>query len=70
MGETAAGTIAGVPTYLTQAGAYSGPTGYRRFYVSVPNKILLIPHLAEFDKQAAARSTRDRGQLATRSQEI
>ena len=31
MGETAATTLGGVPSYLTQAGAYSGPTGYEDF---------------------------------------
>ena len=32
MGETAAtDTLGGVPSYLTQAGAYSGPTGYEDF---------------------------------------
>ena len=31
MGATAATTLGGVPSYLTQAGAYSGPTGYQDF---------------------------------------
>ena len=31
MGAEAATTLGGVPSYLTQAGAYSGPTGYEDF---------------------------------------
>ena len=52
MGETAAGTLAGVPSYLTQAGAYSGPTGYEDF-MSPYQQDVIDKTLEEYDIQSA-----------------
>ena len=52
MGETAATTLGGVPSYLTQAGAYSGPTGYEDF-MSPYQQDVIDKTLEEYDVQSA-----------------
>jgi len=52
MGETAATTLGGVPSYLTQAGAYSGPTGYEDF-MSPYQQQVIDATLDEYDVQSA-----------------
>ncbi len=51
--------------YITQSGAYSGPTGYQQF-MSPYQKDIIDTTMADFDKQAAAGIT-GIGQLATKS---
>jgi hypothetical protein len=51
MGATAATTLGGVPSYLTQAGAYSGPTGYEDF-MSPYQQQVIDETLKEYDVQA------------------
>jgi hypothetical protein len=51
MGETAATTLGGVPSYLTQAGAYSGPTGYQDF-MSPYQQDVIDKTLEEYDVQS------------------
>ena len=51
--------------YLTQAGAYSGPTAYQSF-MSPYQQDIIDTTMADFDKQAAAGIT-GIGQLATKS---
>ena len=53
MGETAATTLGGIPSYLTQAGAYSGPTGYEDF-MSPYQQDVIDATMKEYDTQAAA----------------
>ena len=52
MGETAATTLGGVPSYLTQAGAYSGPEGYKDF-MSPYQQQVIDATLGEYDVQSA-----------------
>jgi hypothetical protein len=52
MGATAATTMGGVPSYLTQAGAYSGPTGYQDF-MSPYQQDVIDTTMADFDAQSA-----------------
>ena len=51
--------------YITQAGAYSGPTAYQSF-MSPYQQDIIDTTMADFDKQAAAGIT-GIGQLATKS---
>jgi hypothetical protein len=51
MGETAATTLGGVPSYLTQAGAYSGPEGYKDF-MSPYQQDVIDKTLEEYDVQS------------------
>ena len=67
MGETAATTLGGIPSYLTQAGAYSGPTGYEDF-MSPYQQDVIDKTLEEYDIQAG-KGLSGIGQLAA-SQEI
>jgi hypothetical protein len=52
MGATAATTLGGVPSYLTQAGAYSGPEGYKDF-MSPYQQQVIDATLGEYDVQSA-----------------
>jgi len=52
MGETAATTLGGVPSYLTQAGAYSGPEAYKDF-MSPYQQQIIDATLGEYDVQSA-----------------
>jgi hypothetical protein len=52
MGAAAATTLGGVPSYLTQAGAYSGPTGYEDF-MSPYQQDVINTTMADFDAQSA-----------------
>ena len=52
MGAAAATTLGGVPSYLTQAGAYSGPTGYQDF-MSPYQQDVIDTTMADFDAQSA-----------------
>jgi len=52
MGATAAGTLGGVPSYLTQAGAYSGPDAYKDF-MSPYQQQVIDATLGEYDVQSA-----------------
>jgi len=52
MGATAATTLGGVPSYLTQAGAYSGPEGYKDF-MSPYQQQVIDATLDEYDVQSA-----------------
>ena len=65
MGETAAGTLAGVPSYLTQAGAYSGPSAYQDF-MSPYQQDVMDKTLEEYDVQAG-KGLAGIGQLAAKS---
>ena len=65
MGETAAATLGGVPSYLTQAGAYSGPTGYQDF-MSPYQQDVMDKTLEEYDVQAG-KGLAGIGQLAAMS---
>ena len=65
MGETAATTLGGVPSYLTQAGAYSGPTGYEDF-MSPYQQDVIQKTLDEYDIQAG-KGLAGIGQLAAKS---
>jgi len=65
MGATAATTLGGVPSYLTQAGAYSGPTGYEDF-MSPYQQDVIDKTLAEYDVQAG-KGLSGIGQLAAKS---
>jgi hypothetical protein len=65
MGETAATTLGGVPSYLTQAGAYSGPTGYEDF-MSPYQQDVIDKTLEEYDIQAG-KGLAGIGQLAAMS---
>ena len=65
MGETAAGTLAGVPSYLTQAGAYSGPSAYQDF-MSPYQQDVMDKTLEEYDIQAG-KGLSGIGQLAAKS---
>ena len=65
MGETAATTLGGVPSYLTQAGAYSGPTGYEDF-MSPYQQDVIDKTLEEYDIQAG-KGLSGIGQLAAKS---
>jgi len=72
MGEAAATTLGqagttlgGVPSYLTQAGAYSGPTGYEDF-MSPYQQDVIDKTLAEYDVQAG-KGLSGIGQLAAKS---
>ena len=65
MGETAATTLGGVPSYLTQAGAYSGPTGYEDF-MSPYQQDVIDKTLEEYDVQAG-KGLAGIGQLAAKS---
>ena len=65
MGETAATTLGGVPSYLTQAGAYSGPTGYEDF-MSPYQQDVIDKTLEEYDIQAG-KGLAGIGQLAAKS---
>ena len=51
MGATAATTMGGVPSYLTQAGAYSGPSAYQDF-MSPYQQDVIDKTLEEYDVQA------------------
>jgi len=59
------GGIGSYQPYITQAGAYSGPTAYQDF-MSPYQQDVIDTSLAEFDKQAAKRMT-GIGQLAAQS---
>ena len=59
------GGIGAYEPYITQAGAYSGPTGYQDF-MSPYQQDVIDTSLAEFDKQAAKGMT-GIGQLAAQS---
>jgi len=52
MGATAATTLGGVPSYLTQAGAYSGPEAYQDF-MSPYQQQVIDATLGEYDVQSA-----------------
>jgi len=65
MGETAATTLGGIPSYLTQAGAYSGPTGYEDF-MSPYQQDVIDKTLEEYDIQAG-KGLSGIGQLAAMS---
>ena len=52
MGATAATTLGGVPSYLTQAGAYSGPDAYKDF-MSPYQQDVIDATLGEYDIQSA-----------------
>ena len=52
MGATAATTLGGVPSYLTQAGAYSGPEAYKDF-MSPYQQDVIDATLGEYDVQSA-----------------
>ena len=52
MGETAATTLGGVPSYLSAAGAYSGPEGYKDF-MSPYQQQVIDATLGEYDVQSA-----------------
>ena len=65
MGATAATTLGGVPSYLTQAGAYSGPTGYEDF-MSPYQQDVIDKTLEEYDIQAG-KGLSGIGQLAAKS---
>jgi hypothetical protein len=65
MGETAATTLGGVPSYLTQAGAYSGPSGYEDF-MSPYQQQVIDKTLEEYDVQAG-KGLAGIGQLAAKS---
>jgi len=65
MGETAATTLGGVPSYLTQAGAYSGPSGYQDF-MSPYQEQVMDKTLEEYDVQAG-KGLSGIGQLAAKS---
>ena len=52
MGATAATTLGGVPSYLTQAGAYSGPDAYKDF-MSPYQQDVIDTTMADFDAQSA-----------------
>ena len=65
MGETAATTLGGVPSYLTQAGAYSGPEGYKDF-MSPYQEQVMDATLDEYDIQAG-KGLAGIGQLAAKS---
>lgn len=51
MGATAAGTLGGVPGYLSAAGAYSGPDAYKDF-MSPYQQDVIQTTLDEYDEQA------------------
>ena len=51
MAETAAGTLGGIPSYLTQAGAYSGPGAYQDF-MSPYQQDVIDKTLEEYDVQS------------------
>ena len=59
------GGIGAYQPYITQAGAYSGPTAYQSF-MSPYQQDIIDTTMADFDKQAAAGIT-GIGQLATKS---
>jgi len=65
MGETAATTLGGVPSYLTQAGAYSGPSAYQDF-MSPYQQDVMDKTLEEYDVQAG-KGLAGIGQLAAMS---
>ena len=65
MGETAAATLGGVPSYLTQAGAYSGPSAYQDF-MSPYQQDVMDKTLEEYDVQAG-KGLAGIGQLAAMS---
>ena len=52
MGATAATTMGGVPSYLTQAGAYSGPSAYQDF-MSPYQQDVIDATMADYDAQSA-----------------
>ena len=52
MGAAAATTLGGVPSYLTQAGAYSGPSAYQDF-MSPYQQDVIDTTMADFDAQSA-----------------
>ena len=52
MGATAATTLGGVPSHLTQAGAYSGPSAYQQF-MSPYQQDVIDTTMADFDAQSA-----------------
>ena len=52
MGATAATTLGGVPSHLTQAGAYSGPEAYKDF-MSPYQQQIIDATLGEYDVQSA-----------------
>ena len=52
MGATAATTLGGVPSHLTQAGAYSGPEAYKDF-MSPYQQQVIDATLGEYDVQSA-----------------
>ena len=64
-GGTAATTLGGVPSYLTQAGAYSGPSGYEDF-MSPYQQQVIDKTLEEYDVQAG-KGLAGIGQLAAMS---
>ena len=61
----AASGVGAFPPFLTQAGAYSGPTGYQAF-TSPYQQDVIDATLADFDKQAA-KDMRGIGLLAAQS---
>lgn len=65
MGAAAATTLGGVPSYLTQAGAYSGPTAYEDF-MSPYQQDIIDTTMADFDVQAQ-KGLAGIGQLAAKS---
>ena len=65
MGATAATTLGGVPSYLTQAGAYSGPEAYKDF-MSPYQEQVIQKTLDEYDIQAG-KGLAGIGQLAAKS---
>jgi len=65
MGATAATTLGGVPSHLTQAGAYSGPSGYQDF-MSPYQQDVIDKTLTEYDVQAG-KGLAGIGQLAAKS---
>ena len=65
MGATAATTMGGVPSYLTQAGAYSGPSAYQDF-MSPYQQDVIDKTLTEYDVQAG-KGLAGIGQLAAKS---
>ena len=52
MGAAAATTLGGVPSHLTQAGAYSGPGAYQQF-MSPYQQDVIDTTMADFDAQSA-----------------
>ena len=66
MGATAATTMGGVPSYLTQAGAYSGPSAYQDF-MSPYQQDVIDTTMADFDVQAQKGISRHRTTRSSKS---